>query len=140
MAYSSRCVKTAAFLLTFGLLPAGGQTLDQAASQLAPRIAAAIPAKSSLSLSVENLSSLTVPEVTKVRDAIQSALARAGLAIDSKALPLLEITISENARGLLLIARVPSTNGIQTVMVPWTVLTSTSALCLFRSDSSMLSV
>ena len=117
----SRRLKTAVILITFSLVCASAQTLDQAASQLAARVAAAIQAKSGLSMGVENLSSLTIPEVTKVRDAIQSALARAGLAIDSKALPLLEITISENARGLLLIARVPSTNGIQTVMVPWTV-------------------
>ncbi len=111
----------AAFLLILTLVSASAQTLDQAASQLASRVAAGLPAKSALALGVENLSSLTLPEVIKVRDSLQSELIRAGVPLDSNSLALLQITISENARGFLLIARTPAPDGIKTAMVPWTV-------------------
>ena len=117
----SRRLKTAAILITFTLVCASAQTLDQAASQLASSIGSAVQIKSGLSLGIENLSSLTIPEVTRVRDTIQAELIRAGLKVDSNSLTLIQITISENARGFLLIARTPAPDGVKTAMVSWTI-------------------
>ena len=117
MPYASRRLMTAAFLLTFTLVSANAQTLDQAASQLASRVAAAVQPKSAITLGVENLSSLTLPEVVRVREVIQTELIRSGLQLDSNSLTLIQITISENARGLLLIARTPAQEGVKTIFV-----------------------
>ncbi len=118
---ASRCLTTAAFLLTITLVCASAQTLEQAASQLASRVAAAVQMKSGLSLGIENLSSLTVTEVVRVRDALQTELIRSGLQLDSNSLALIQITISENPRGFLLISRTPVQDGFKTMMVPWTI-------------------
>jgi hypothetical protein len=121
MVSASRCFLASALLLNFTLANAAAQSLDQAASQLAARIAAVVPAKTGLALGVENLSSLPTPEVAKVRDVIQSELMRAGLQFDSNSPTLIQVTISENARGFLLIAQTPSPDGTKVSMFPWVV-------------------
>jgi hypothetical protein len=116
---ASRCLSAAVFLLN--LMPgcAFAQTLDEAVSQFVTQIAAGVPAKTGLSLGIENRSSLAAPELAKVRNALQTGLARAGLQMDSKSPALLQVFISENARGFLLIAQMPSQDGTKVAMAPW---------------------
>ncbi|MEO8128415.1 MAG: hypothetical protein ABJF23_03815 [Bryobacteraceae bacterium] len=121
MAYLSRCAQSAAFALTFGLIAACAQTLDQAAAQLASRMGAGLPAGSTLSLTVESFSPLPAPLVTRVREAIRSAIVNSGLRLDTNSPTASQVTISENARGFLLIARTPAAGGTRTAMVPWTI-------------------
>jgi hypothetical protein len=116
---ASRCLSAAAFLLNLMFGCAFAQTLEEAVSQLVTEIATGVPAKTGLSLSIENRSSLSAPEVATVRNAIQTGLARAGLQVDFKPATLLQVFISENARAFLLIARMPSQDGTKVAMAPW---------------------
>src|SRR5438445_8068177 len=117
---TGRCFSAAFFIVNIALGYAAAQTLDQAVAQLASQIASNVTAKSGLSLGIENISSLPAPDVVKVRDALQLELTRAGLPLDSNSLALIQVTISENARGFLLLAQTPSGDGTKVAMAPWT--------------------
>src|SRR4051812_46888519 len=117
---TGRCFSATLFIVNMTLGCAAAQTLDQAVAQLGAQIASNGTTKSGLSLDIENISSLPAPEVVKVRDALQLELKRDGLSFDSNSLALIQVTISENARGFLLLAQTPSGDGMKVSMAPWT--------------------
>jgi hypothetical protein len=89
------------FLLGLAV-PMAGESLEQAASQIVWRLTSAGLARSA-TLTFQNLSSVPAVQANEVRDTVLSALRKAGIQT-AEGQPEVRLTLSENPRGLLLIA------------------------------------
>jgi hypothetical protein len=80
---------------------------SEAVRALAEKIAAALPAHSTLSLDVKNISSLTTSDATGIRQALRSELNRRGFRAASvtSAGTKIEVTLSEGVAGYAWVAR-----------------------------------
>ncbi len=119
------------FALFFGsvlLLP--GQTTDPAAAQLAARTSSLLPRRATVSLEWQNLTPLPAAEWSSFRSLLQDELHKAGVAtagVETAATPpesRVRVTVSEDARGLLLIAEVFTGDNRQIAMLPWSLPSS----------------
>ncbi len=97
------------FVLGFSFAPeVKGGVLEDAARQLAQKIAAALPPYVPSVLTVQNLSTLSEGQVSSVRSALQSALRNAGFSLspDSGSQGQIRVTLSESLAGYLWVAEV----------------------------------
>ncbi len=112
------------FALLFGLAVGTalqGQTLTEAAAQLASRTASLLPRRPTVSLDLQNLSALPAEEWSSFRSLLEPELRKAGIEIAAAASaePRVRITLSDSARGLLFVAEVASGDSRQIAMLPW---------------------
>src|SRR5579863_6130709 len=104
--------------------PATG-TVTQAAEQLAARISSLLPRRSAASLETQNLTSLPALDWSNFRASLQNELHKAGVetaGVQTTAAPpewSVRVTLSQSARGLLLVAEVSSGDNRQIAMLPW---------------------
>jgi len=105
-----------AFVLT---TPAAAQQWDAPARELAEKITAHAQSRSSLSLTVKNMSSLPPSRVTEVQRAIESELRRRGVGLvePERAIDQARVTLSENASDYLWVAEVGHDDSWEVVMV-----------------------
>src|SRR5258708_5013272 len=82
-------------------MPVSGQPLDEAARALARKVAVRLAASEGVRVSGRNLTSLPSSEMTKAQTAFSRGLRRGGQTIVE-----ITLTISEGARGHLLVAEV----------------------------------
>ena len=112
-----------AFALLFGSLTASlvqAQPMPEAAAQLAARISSLAERRTTVSLEFQNLTALPAAELSSFRTALEEELRKAGLEpAGAQSETRLRVTISENARGLLLVAVVNSGDHRQVAMLPW---------------------
>ena len=112
------------FALLFGwaiVAPLDAQPLGEAAAQLAARISSQLPRRATVSLDFQNLTAMTPADSSSFRGALEEELGKAGLQI--MATPpetRVRVSISENTRGLLLVAELLSGENRTVVMLPWT--------------------
>jgi hypothetical protein len=105
------------------LLPA--QTPDQstteAASRLAARISSLLPHRAISSFEFQNLTALPAAEWSTFRSQLQDELRKLGAAAGTTTQPdsRVRVTLSENSRGLLLVAEVSTGENRQVAMLPW---------------------
>jgi hypothetical protein len=116
-----------AFALLFcwmapALAPA--QPLGEAAGPLAARISSLLQRRTTVSLEFQNLTPLAPAEWSSFRGALEDELRKAGVETAATAQPevRLRVTISENARGLLLVAETMNGESRQVAMLPWNAL------------------
>jgi hypothetical protein len=119
--------------LLFGsvpLLPVAAQTPDQsmnsAAMQLAARTSSLLPRRATVSLELQNLTQMPGAQWSNFRKLLQDELRKAGVETagagtqpESGIAARLRVTLSEDARGLLLVAEVFTGDSRQIAMVPW---------------------
>jgi hypothetical protein len=113
-----------AFALLFALVlgtALQGQTPTEAAAQLASRTASLLPRRATVSLDLQNLSALPAEEWSSFRSLVEAELRKVGveIAAAASAEPRVRITLSDSARGLLLVAEVTSGDSRQIAMLPW---------------------
>ena len=100
---------------------AEAQTPPEAAAQLAGRISSQLQRRPTVSLELQNLSSLTPADLSSFRDALSEELRKAGLAMTTTQPEIrMRITVSENTQGLLLVAELFSADNRSVFMQPWT--------------------
>jgi hypothetical protein len=118
------------FVLLFGwalLLEAQSppSAMAETAAQLAARISSLLPRRTTVSLEWQNLTNIPAAEWLNFRNLLPDELRKAGLetagaGTAAKSLEArVRVTLSEDARGLLLVAEVSSGDNRQIVMVPW---------------------
>jgi hypothetical protein len=101
------------------------QAMTQPAAQLAARISSLLPRRSTVSLEIQNLTSLPAPEWSSFRSLLQGELRKVGVETagpGTAATPpelRVRVRLSEAARGLLLVAEVSSGDNRQIAMLPW---------------------
>ena len=99
---------------------APAQSMAEAAAQLAVRISSLLLRRATVSLEFENLTALPPVESSIFRAALQQELRKAGVETAvGQPEARLRITISENVRGLLLVAVVTAGENRQVTMLPW---------------------
>jgi hypothetical protein len=112
-----------AFALLFGwaiLATARAQNPSEAATQLAARISSQLPRRATVSLEMHNQTA-TAFDLSTFRGALEEELRKAGLLMTATQPDTrVRVTISENARGLLLVAEMLSGENRAVVMLPWT--------------------
>jgi hypothetical protein len=112
-----------AFALLFGLAAAMAQpvTAEDAAAQLVSRVASLLPRHSTVALELQNLSTLGAIEWSNFRSLFEAELRKTGMetATGASAEPRVRVTLSDSARGLLLVAEIASPAGRQIAMLPW---------------------
>jgi hypothetical protein len=112
-----------AFALLFGwAMVATGQvqSLSEAASQLAARISSQLPRRATVSLEVQTQVALTPADLSTFRRALEEDLRNMGLPMTAtQPETRVRIIISENARGLLLVAEIIAGDQRTVVMQPW---------------------
>lgn len=112
-----------ALAVSFGLaaaiaLPA--QLVTEVATQMAGRTSSLLPRRATVSLELQNLSSLPAAEWSTLRTQFQDQLRKAGIEIaPASSDPRVRLTLAENARGLLLVGEVVSGDNRQIAMLPW---------------------
>jgi hypothetical protein len=99
---------------------AAAQQWDAPARELAEKIMAHAQSRSSLSLTVKNLSSLPPARMAEVQHAIESELRRRGVGLveADRAIDQARVTLSENTTGYLWIAEIGHDDSWEVVMVP----------------------
>jgi hypothetical protein len=91
-----------------------------AATQLAARISSLLPRRASVSLEARNLSALSAAEWSNFRNLLQDQLRKAGVALEATPPDgRVRVSISDDARGLLLVAEVFLGVNRQIAMLPW---------------------
>jgi hypothetical protein len=97
------------------------RAMAEAAAQLAARTSSLLPRRPTVSLEMQNLTSLSPAEWSSFRTQLSLELRKAGLETVAGTSPdsRLRVTLSESARGLLLVAEVWSGDNRQVVMLPW---------------------
>lgn len=110
--------------LLFGLLTAtvvSAQPASETAAQLASRTAALLPRHATVSLELQNLSALPAGEWSNFRSVFEAELRKAGveIAAGTTAEPRVRITLSDSARGPLLVAEATLGDKRQIAMLPW---------------------
>jgi hypothetical protein len=112
-----------AFVLLFGWVSVAigqAQSPVEAAAQMAARISSLLPRHPTVSLELQNLSSMTPGDLSTFGRALEEQLRRSGLAMTATQPEVrARITISENARGLLLVAEVLTGDNRTVIMQPW---------------------
>src|SRR5277367_1685277 len=108
------------------------QPLSQAASPLARSIASLLPPRAIVSLEFQALAPVPPAEWSSFRSGLQEELRRSGVEAKESAQlePRVRVAVSENVRGLLLIAEVVNNEARQIVMAPWARLTQETKLPL----------
>ncbi len=107
--------------------------MTQTAAQLAARTLSLLPRHAIISLETQNLTSLPAPDWLSFRSLLQSELGKAGVETagsQTAATPpesRVRVTLSEDARGLLLVAEVLSGDNRQIAMLPWSAPFSAAA-------------
>jgi hypothetical protein len=96
------------------------QTPPEAAAQLAGRISSQLQGRPTVSIELQNLSALTPADLSSFRNALNEELRKAGLAMTTTQPEIrVRITVSENTRGLLLVAEMLSGENRSIIMQPW---------------------
>jgi hypothetical protein len=101
------------------------QAMTQSAAQLAARTSSLLPRHAIISLEIQNLTSLPAPDWSSFRNLLQSELRKAGVETAGSQIAAtppesrVRVTLSEAARGLLLVAEVSSGDNRQIAIVPW---------------------
>jgi hypothetical protein len=112
-----------AFALLFGWVTVAigpAQSPQEAAAQLAARISSLLPRHPTVSLEFENLSSMTHGDLSTFGRALEEQLRRSGLPMTATQPEVrARVTISENDRGLLLVAEILTGDTRTVVMQPW---------------------
>jgi len=114
----------AGFALLFGLITLPrieAQALPEAAVPLAARISSLLPRRTTVLLDFQVLTPLALPESSRFRAALQDELRKTGLDLSGTTPPewRLRVDVSQNARGLLLVAELFGKDSRQVVMLPW---------------------
>ena len=111
------------FALLFGWAIAAtgvAETPSEAAAQLAARIFSQLPRRPTVSLEMREQTAVALPYLSAFRIALEEELRKAGLPMTTTQPDTrLRVTISENARGLLLVAEILSGENRTVVMQPW---------------------
>jgi hypothetical protein len=96
------------------------QLMTEVAAQLAARTSSLLPRRASVSLELQNLTSLPAPEWSSFRNLLQDELRRSGV-VTAGTSPesRVRVTLSENARGMLFVAEVYTGDNRQVAMLPW---------------------
>ena len=96
------------------------QSPPEAAAQLAARISSQLPRHPTVSLELQNLSSMTPADLSTFGRALEEDLRKSGLPMTATQPEVrARITISEDARGLLLVAEVLTGDNRTVIMQPW---------------------
>jgi hypothetical protein len=96
------------------------QALSSAAAQLAARTSSLLPRRSTVSLELQNLTTLPAAEWSSFRTSLQDELHKAGLeTAGTRPESRLRVTLSKDARGLLFVAEVFSGDNRQIAILPW---------------------
>ena len=105
------------------------QAMAQTAAQLAARTSSLLPRRSTVSLEWQNLTPLPSAEWSNFRSLLRDELRKAGVGTagpetaatppEAGSLARVRVTLSEDARGLLLVAEVFAGDNRQIAMVPW---------------------
>jgi hypothetical protein len=113
------------FALLFGTVLGTAQPVTEAtteaAAQLASRTSSLLPRHTTVSLELQNLSALPAGEWANFRSLFDAELRKAGIEVAAGILaePLVRITLSDSARGLLFVAEIASGDSRQVAMLPW---------------------
>jgi len=120
-ARSTRSCLAILFLLVLAGLPsrAGSATLEDSAVQFARKIAAALPARETVSCEFRNVSSLQPGEVARVEQAIEAGLQEQGISLKTNpgAIAVL-VTLSENFENLVWTAEIRQGDAPHVVLMP----------------------
>ena len=112
-----------AFVLLFGWVTVAigqAQSPPEAAAQLAARISSQLPRHPTVSLELQNLSTMTPGDLSSFGRALEEQLRKSGLPMTATQPEVrAHITISENARGLLLVAEILTGDNRTVIMQPW---------------------
>jgi hypothetical protein len=112
-----------AFLLLFSWAAVAigeAQTSAEAAAQLVARISSQLPRHQTVSRELQNLTAMTPADLSSFRAALDEELGKAGLPMAAtQPETRVRITISENVKGLLLVAEMLSGENRTVVMQPW---------------------
>lgn len=94
-------------------------TLEDSAKELAGKIAAMLPARSEISLGIQNSSSLLPGEVTRIEETLKVELQNRGLRIPTigSASVSVKVTLSENMKGFIWTAEIPQGDTPRVAMV-----------------------
>jgi len=97
------------------------QPMPEAAAQLASRTSSLLPRHATVSLELQNLSARPAADGANFRSLFEAELRKAGIEIASGAAaePRVRITLSESARGMLLVTDITSGENRQVAMLPW---------------------
>jgi hypothetical protein len=96
------------------------QTPPEAAAQLAGRISSQLQGRPTVSIELQNLSALTPADLSSFRNALNEELRKAGLAMTTTQPEIrVRVTVSENTRGLLLVAEILSGENRPVIVQPW---------------------
>jgi hypothetical protein len=97
------------------------QSASETAAQLASRAASLLPRHPTVSLELQNLSALPAGEWSNFRTLFEAELRKAGLEIaaGTTAEQRVRITLSDSARGLLLVSEATSGDKRQVAMLAW---------------------
>ena len=114
----------AGFMLWFGLamlLRMQAQPLSEAAPPMSRSIASLLPRRATVSLEFQAQASVPADEWSNFRTALRDELRKTGAEIAGSGQPewRVRVVVSENVRGLLLIAEVVNGDTRQIVMAPW---------------------
>src|ERR1700733_12309018 len=104
------------------------QTMAEAAGQLTAHISSLLTRHATVSLELQNLTQLPAGEWASFRNLLQDELHKAGL--ETTGTPpesRVRVTLSEDARGLLLVAEVFTGENRQIAMLPWNLPSSAQA-------------
>jgi hypothetical protein len=102
------------------------QSMNSAAAQLAARTSSLLPRRATVSLELQNLTQIPGAQWSNFRKLLQDELRKAGVETagvgtqpESGIAARLRVTLSENARGPLLVAEVFTGDNRQIAMLPW---------------------
>ena len=101
------------------------QSMTETATQLVARTSSLLPRRAIVSLEVQNLTPLPAAEWSNFRNLLRDELRKSGLetagaeAAATSPESRLRVTLSEDARGLLLVAEVFNGESRQIAMLPW---------------------
>jgi hypothetical protein len=130
--------------LFFGLalqLPAqtAEQTTAEEAAQLAARTSSLVPRRTTVSVETRNLTALPAAEWSNFRSLLLNELHKAG--VETSGTPSesrLRVTLSQDARGLLLVAEVFTGDSRQIALLPWNLPSLAQAKPRFRITRKIL--
>jgi hypothetical protein len=112
-----------AFVLLFGWAAgiAQAQSPAEVATILASRISSQLQRHPTVSLELESLSSMTPADLSSLRNALGQELRKAGLLMTAtQPEARVRVTVSNNARGVLMVAELLSGDSRTVLMQPWT--------------------
>lgn len=117
-----RSLRLASTVVLLCAMALAADTPQDAARQLAAQVAAKAGAGSAIALDIRNVSSMPEGPLSELRSQIESALRARGMESveKSRAVAEVEITVSENMRGYLLVAEIRQGQTVDVAMVPLT--------------------